>query len=54
MRAAALYSAAGALLLTTLSAAPAGSTGAAPGTAEQHGTSVAAAPAQAAGLAIGD
>ena len=54
MRAAALYSAAGALLLTTLSAAPAGSTGAAPGTAEQHGTSVAAARAKAAGIAFGD
>ncbi len=53
MRAAALYSAAGALLLTTLSAAPAGSTGAAPGTAEQHGAGVAAARAKAAGIAFG-
>lgn len=53
MRAAALYSVAGALLLTTLSAAPAGSTGAAPGTAEQHGTTVAAARAEAAGITFG-
>ncbi|MFE5888324.1 alpha/beta hydrolase [Streptomyces sp. NPDC056462] len=53
MRAAALYSVAGALLLTTLSAAPAGSTGAAPGTAEQHGTTVAAARAKEAGITFG-
>jgi pimeloyl-ACP methyl ester carboxylesterase len=54
MRAAALYSVAGALLLTTLSAAPAGSTGAAPGADERHGTAVAAARAGTAGIAFGD
>ncbi|MBT2421181.1 alpha/beta fold hydrolase [Streptomyces sp. ISL-22] len=53
MRAPALYSAVGVLLLTALSAAPAGSTGAAPGTAELHGTAVAAARARAAGIDFG-
>ncbi|MBQ0998481.1 alpha/beta hydrolase [Streptomyces sp. RK62] len=53
MRAAALYSAAGALLLTTLSAAPAGATGAAPGWSERHGTAVAALRAETAGIDFG-
>ncbi|MGW0878230.1 alpha/beta hydrolase [Streptomyces sp. NPDC002671] len=59
MRAAALYSAAGSLLLTTLAAAPAGSApgvpGApsAPGAAELRGTAVAAAHARAAGIGFG-
>ncbi|WEO94602.1 alpha/beta hydrolase [Streptomyces sp. FXJ1.172] len=59
MRAAALYSAAGSLLLTTLAAAPAGSAGAAPavpgapGFAELRGTAVAAARARAAGIGFG-
>lgn len=53
MRAPALYSAVGALLLSALTAAPAGSTGAAPGTAELHGTAVAAARARAAGIDFG-
>ncbi|MGN9757711.1 alpha/beta hydrolase [Streptomyces sp. SD31] len=54
MRAAALYSAAGAMLLTALSAAPAGSTGAAvPGADERRGTAVAVARAKAAGLTFG-
>ncbi|WP_225830549.1 alpha/beta hydrolase [Streptomyces sp. NK08204] len=59
MRAAALYSAAGSLLLTTLAAAPAGSApgvagvpGAA-GAAELRGTAVAAARARAAGIDFG-
>ncbi|MFH9399647.1 alpha/beta hydrolase [Streptomyces sp. NPDC017638] len=59
MRAAALYSAAGSLLLTTLAAAPAGGTPgtahvpAAPGAAEARGTAVAAARARAAGIDFG-
>ncbi|MER6031783.1 alpha/beta hydrolase [Streptomyces sp. NPDC001851] len=59
MRAAALYSAAGTLLLTTLAAAPAGSAPAAraahgaPGAAELRGTEVAAARAGATGIAFG-
>ncbi|MFD7692810.1 alpha/beta hydrolase [Streptomyces sp. NPDC059805] len=53
MRAAALYSAAGALLLTTLSAAPAGAAGAAPGWSERHGTAVAALRAETAGIDFG-
>lgn len=59
MKAAALYSAAGSLLLTTLAAAPAGGTpgapGApgAPGTAELRGTAVAVARARAAGVDFG-
>ncbi|MER5936324.1 alpha/beta hydrolase [Streptomyces sp. NPDC001928] len=52
MRAAALYSAAGALLLSSLSLAPAGNAGAAPRTDERHGTAVAAARAEAAGIAF--
>ncbi|AYN38833.1 alpha/beta hydrolase [Streptomyces dangxiongensis] len=59
MKAAALYSAAGSLLLTSLAAAPAGgapgSPGAfgAPGAAELRGTAVAVARARAAGIAFG-
>ncbi|SOD81627.1 alpha/beta hydrolase [Streptomyces sp. Ag109_G2-15] len=53
MRAAALYSAAGSLLLTTLAAAPAGGAPAAPGSAELRGTAVAAARARAAGVDFG-
>ncbi|MEU5593463.1 alpha/beta hydrolase [Streptomyces sp. NPDC020298] len=54
MRAAALYSAAGSLLLTTLAAAPAGGAPHAPDTtAEQRGTAVAAARALAAGIDFG-
>ncbi|MEU6551117.1 alpha/beta hydrolase [Streptomyces sp. NPDC046915] len=54
MRAAALYSAAGSLLLTTLAAAPAGGAPHAPDTtAEQRGTAVAAARARAAGIDFG-
>ncbi|EGX54659.1 secreted protease [Streptomyces zinciresistens K42] len=53
MRAAALYSVAGALLLSALSAAPAGSTEAAPGASERHGVQVAAARAEARGITFG-
>ncbi|WP_405730141.1 alpha/beta hydrolase [Streptomyces sp. NBC_00028] len=58
MRAPALYSAAGTLILTTLAAAPAGSTspgvpGGLPGAVELRGTATAAARAQAAGIAFG-
>ncbi|MEU9987228.1 alpha/beta hydrolase [Streptomyces sp. NPDC048045] len=53
MRTAALYSAAGSLLLTSLSAAPAGGAPAAPGTAELRGAATAAARADAAGVAFG-
>ncbi|MBY8338960.1 alpha/beta fold hydrolase [Streptomyces spinosirectus] len=56
MRAAALHSAAGTLLLTALTLAPAGSAPAAPVAfdgAEQQGTAVAAARAGAAGIAFG-
>ncbi|WP_433453279.1 alpha/beta hydrolase [Streptomyces sp. CA-142005] len=59
MRAAALYSAAGSLLLTTLAAAPAGGAArvagaaAVPGAAELRGTAVAAARARAAGIDFG-
>lgn len=53
MRAAALYSAAGSLLLTALAAAPAGSTPVLPDAAELHGTAVAAARARAAGIEFG-
>ncbi|MFF3916249.1 alpha/beta hydrolase [Streptomyces sp. NPDC001852] len=56
MRAAALYSAAGTLLLTTLAAAPAGGAAGAPGapgTAELRGTEVAVARARAAGIDFG-
>ncbi|MFF4269750.1 alpha/beta hydrolase [Streptomyces sp. NPDC001536] len=56
MRAPALYSAAGTLLLTTLAAAPAGSasgTSGAPGAAEVRGTATAAARAEAEGIAFG-
>ncbi|MEU0004483.1 alpha/beta hydrolase [Streptomyces sp. NPDC006314] len=59
MRAAALYSAAGSLLLTTLAAAPAGGTPAGPGApgvpgaAELRGTAVAVARARAAGIDFG-
>ncbi|MFG2353432.1 alpha/beta hydrolase [Streptomyces sp. NPDC048521] len=59
MRAAALYSAAGSLLLTTLAAAPAGGTPAVPGApgvpgaAELRGTAVAVARARAAGIHFG-
>ncbi|POX60673.1 protease [Streptomyces sp. Ru62] len=59
MKAAALYSAAGSLLLTTLAAAPAGGapgapgTMGAPGTAELRGTAVAVARARAAGIDFG-
>ncbi|MFI7409583.1 alpha/beta hydrolase [Streptomyces sp. NPDC049627] len=51
MRVPALYPVAGALLLTALSTAPAGSTGApVPGAAEKYGVTVAAARAKAAGI----
>ncbi|MFI2432746.1 alpha/beta hydrolase [Streptomyces sp. NPDC018693] len=50
MRAAALYTAAGALLLTSLTAAPADG---AAGVAERHGTAIAAARAAAAGITFG-
>ncbi|MDN3021512.1 alpha/beta hydrolase [Streptomyces sp. S.PB5] len=53
MRAPALYSAAGTLLLTTLAAAPAGSAPGAPGAAEMRGTAAAAARAQADGITFG-
>lgn len=53
MRAPALYSAAGSLLLTTLAAAPADSAPAVPGSAELRGTAVAAARARAAGIDFG-
>ncbi|GGJ22201.1 alpha/beta hydrolase [Streptomyces brasiliensis] len=53
MRAAALYSAAGSLLLTTLAAAPAGGAPASPGAAEVRGAAVAAARARAAGVHFG-
>ncbi|MEW2283152.1 alpha/beta hydrolase [Streptomyces sp. NPDC047841] len=59
MKAAALYSAAGSLLLTTLAAAPAGGTpgtpgtAGAPGAAELRGTAVAVARARAAGIDFG-
>lgn len=59
MKAAALYSAAGSLLLTALAVAPAGGTPGAPGVtavpggAELRGTAVAAARARAAGLRLG-
>ncbi|MEU2060195.1 alpha/beta hydrolase [Streptomyces sp. NPDC013455] len=60
MKAAALYSAAGSLLLTTLAAAPAGGAPGTPGTpgtapdaAERHGTAVASARARAAGIDFG-
>ncbi|MFE9609996.1 alpha/beta hydrolase [Streptomyces sp. NPDC006012] len=56
MKAAALYSAAGSLLLTTLAAAPAGSApgaAGAPAAAEARGASVAAARARAAGIDFG-
>ncbi|MDT0611538.1 alpha/beta hydrolase [Streptomyces lancefieldiae] len=54
MKAAALYSAAGTLLLTTLTTGPAAGTTGAPGAAEAHGTAVAAARAAEAGIAFGD
>ncbi|MFI0537715.1 alpha/beta hydrolase [Streptomyces sp. WSLK1-3] len=53
MRAPALFTAAGSLLLTTLAAAPAGGVPAAPGAAELRGTAVAAARAGAAGVRFG-
>ncbi|MEV5347090.1 alpha/beta hydrolase [Streptomyces achromogenes] len=53
MRAAALYSAAGSLLLTALAAAPAAPAPAAPGAAELRGTALAAARARAAGIDFG-
>ncbi|WP_037671802.1 alpha/beta hydrolase [Streptomyces griseus] len=57
MRAAALYSAAGSLLLTTLTTAPAGgapgSTGVPSAAAERHGTAVAAARAEEEGIDFG-
>ncbi|MFG3074637.1 alpha/beta hydrolase [Streptomyces sp. NPDC048225] len=54
MRAAALYSAAGSLLLTALTTAPAPAAPAAgPGSAEAHGTAVAARRAAAAGIDFG-
>ncbi|PAZ15838.1 protease [Streptomyces sp. SA15] len=53
MRAPALYSAAGSLLLTTLAAAPADAAPAVPGAAELRGTVVAAARAEAEGIAFG-
>ncbi|MFE0856897.1 alpha/beta hydrolase [Streptomyces mutabilis] len=53
MRAAALYSAAGSLLLTTLAAAPAAGTPGGPGAAEARGTAVAAERAAAAGIEFG-
>ncbi|MEU6143826.1 alpha/beta hydrolase [Streptomyces sp. NPDC047081] len=54
MRAAALYSAAGSLLLTTLAAAPAGGASVVPDTAAVRGTAVAAARARAAGIDFGN
>jgi pimeloyl-ACP methyl ester carboxylesterase len=55
MRAPVLHSAVGALLLTTLSAAPAAGTGTGtdPGAAERHGTAVAVARAEKAGISFG-
>lgn len=53
MRAPALYTAAGSLLLTTLAAAPAGGAPAAPGAAEVRGTAIAAARAGTAGVRFG-
>ncbi|GAA3785403.1 alpha/beta hydrolase [Streptomyces coacervatus] len=53
MRAVALYSAAGSLVLTALAAAPAGSAPVVPDAAELHGTAVAAARARAAGIDFG-
>lgn len=53
MRAPALYTAAGSLLLTTLATGPAGGAPAAPGAAELHGTAVAAARAGTAGVRFG-
>ncbi|SNX64653.1 alpha/beta hydrolase family protein [Streptomyces sp. TLI_55] len=53
MRAPALYSAAGTLILTTLAAAPGGAPGAVPGTAELRGAATAAARAEAAGITFG-
>ncbi|MDN0197360.1 alpha/beta hydrolase [Streptomyces sp. S.PNR 29] len=53
MRAAALYSAAGSLLLTTLAATPAGGAPEFPGAAELRGTAVAAERAAAAGIRFG-
>ncbi|WP_078973305.1 alpha/beta hydrolase [Streptomyces sp. MMG1533] len=53
MRAPALYSAAGSLLLTTLAAAPADSAPAVPGSAEVRGTAVVAARAMAEGIDFG-
>ncbi|KUN22073.1 protease [Streptomyces antibioticus] len=53
MRAPALYSAAGTLVLTTLAAAPGGAPAAAPGTAELRGAATAAARAQDAGITFG-
>ncbi|MFD3497346.1 alpha/beta hydrolase [Streptomyces sp. NPDC058678] len=53
MRAPALYSAAGTLLLTTLAAAPADSVRTVPGAAEVRGTAVAAARARVAGIDFG-
>ncbi|MFF7971035.1 alpha/beta fold hydrolase [Streptomyces sp. NPDC007905] len=53
MRAAALYSAAGSLLVTTLAAAPAGGAPGVPGAAEPRGAAVAAARARAAGVHFG-
>lgn len=53
MRAPALYSAAGSLLLTTLAATPAEAAPAVPGAAELRGTAVAAARAEAEGIAFG-
>ncbi|MFH0516173.1 alpha/beta hydrolase [Streptomyces sp. M41] len=53
MRAAALYPVAGAMLLTTLSAVPAGSAAAAPGAGERQGAAVAAKRAATTGLTFG-
>ncbi|MFJ9902371.1 alpha/beta hydrolase [Streptomyces sp. NPDC101152] len=53
MRAAALYSAAGSLLLTALAAAPAGGAAVTPDAAQLRGTAVAAARARAVGVAFG-
>ncbi|ANP50194.1 pimeloyl-ACP methyl ester carboxylesterase [Streptomyces griseochromogenes] len=53
MRAAALYSAAGSLLLTSLAAAPAGGAPDVPGRAELRGAAVAAARARAVGIDFG-
>ncbi|MFJ6738259.1 alpha/beta hydrolase [Streptomyces sp. NPDC091279] len=54
MRAPALYSAAGSLLLTTLAAAPAGGSTAVAGAVELRGVSVASARAADAGITFGD